>query len=97
MLDLIKSALQITWCPPIEEARLIELIAQGQAFLLRYDPTIEWDTDFEARSLLVEYVRYARANARDDFSMNYAQEILSLNTRQLGRKEKYDAETESAK
>ena len=84
MLDYIKRALCISWCPEEEEDRLNDQIKAGQAFLEKYDPGIDWDNDEEARPLLAEYVRYVRANARDDFKLNYFDEILSLATRRAG-------------
>ena len=59
-------------------AVLEDYAEEGQAFLNRYCAGLDYTKPGQARSLLVEYVRYALANARDDFPKNYRSELLSL-------------------
>jgi len=72
---------------------LLDYIEEGEAFLIRYDPKADFNEDKFIRGLLVEYVRYALANARDDFKRNYAEEILYLS--HMGRVKNATEETDN--
>lgn len=92
LLPYILRGLRIAWASASEKELLQDLICEGQAFLMKYDPSIDWQTDNVARPLLLEYVRYARASARDEFKTNYAEELLSLTHGAMARKAHDDAE-----
>jgi hypothetical protein len=78
LADDIKLQLGYRWTDEQTDRLIGLLIQEGQAFLERYKPNIDYESDHFARSLLADYVRYAMASARDDFKKNYFEEILSL-------------------
>lgn len=79
------------WSDDSTAMLLLDYIEEGEAFLNRYYPAADFEEDKFLRSLLVEYVRYSLANARDDFKKNYAEEILYLS--HLGRTKNATEET----
>lgn len=79
MLAAVKSYLQITWTDEETDDRLTLLIEAGEAYL---DSKLGETGDYEApgypRTLLLEYVRYARDGALDVFENNYRAMILAM-------------------
>lgn len=65
------------------EALLIDYMEEGKAYLNRYCADLDFEKPGRARSLLVDYIRYALSNARDDFPVNYRSELIALSN--LGR------------
>lgn len=79
LLAAVKIVLQVTWSDPATDARLMELIQLGAAYLddKRGAPA-DYTVSGYARQLLFEYVRYARDEALDVFEVNYESLILSM-------------------
>ena len=79
LLDDIKRYLDITWDDARTNQKIEELIADGKAYL---DDKRGAPGDYESpgypRTLLKEYVRYARDAALDVFENNYQCMILAM-------------------
>ncbi len=69
------------------EALIKDYIDEGKAFLGRYCAGLDYEKPGRARSLLVEFVRYALAQAKDDFAQNYRTELIALSN--VGRAKAY--------
>lgn len=90
MLEHVKTQLGYMWCDDATEKVLKNYMADGLRFLQIYNPSANFESDNFASSLLVEYVRYALANARDDFKVNYKEELLLFSD--MGRVENVSVE-----
>lgn len=81
LLAAVKNYLQISWTDAETDARIGELIAAGKAYLCskmgEEDRGQFVDPGFP-RTLLFEYVRYARDGALDVFENNYRSMILAM-------------------
>lgn len=92
LLELVKRQLGYKWCDQDMINSISEQIEDGKAFLNRFALIPDFKADPYARSLLVSYVRYARAGALDDFRANYRTDLLSLSDHgRVGRKGEGDA------
>lgn len=77
MLQEVKDYLKITWND--EDATLSGLITRGQAYLNGLiGTTLDFTTDGDPKTLLLDYCRYAHNNATEYFEENYQKEILRL-------------------
>ena len=77
MLNELKSYLNITWSD--KDADIQKIIDRGTAFLNRYaGATINFDTDLEARQLLLDYGRYVYNHSFELFRVNFRSELLEL-------------------
>lgn len=79
LIASIKLRLNITWCDPVTDGKVVEYARDGIAYIadkLRSAP------DFSAsglpRTLLMEYCRYAYNDALDAFEANYQPMILAM-------------------
>lgn len=78
LLADVKNYLNITWDDGATNAKISGLIASAAAYLdgkLGGQP--DYEADGMARTLLMEYVRYARDSALDVFENNYLALILT--------------------
>ena len=75
----IKTALNVTWDDEATDERLLGLIQDGRAYI---DDKLGEAGDYlrpgYPRTLLKEYVRYARDEALDVFENNYQSMILAM-------------------
>lgn len=76
LLNLIKVDLGYKWCDDSTNEKLKHLIAEGLAYLKKYSPSADFQSDEFALSLLKNYVLYALSNATDDFKVNYREDIM---------------------
>lgn len=78
LLAVVRDRLGITWPDEAEDRRLIGFIEDGQAYL---DDKTGGREDYcrpgYARALLMEYCRYARAEALEVFENNYLSMLLA--------------------
>ena len=79
LLHDIKIALNVTWDDSDTDERLLGFIADGRAYI---DDKLGEAGDYQSpgypRTLLKEYVRYARDEALDVFENNYQALILAM-------------------
>ena len=79
LLAAVKTYLQITWTDEETDARLTELIRAGQDYIdSKLGETGYYEAPGYARTLLFEFVRYARDGALDVFENNYRALILTM-------------------
>lgn len=85
LLTDIKLDMGITWNDEATESKLRRLIASGMIYLnKKLGEEADYEIDGDPRTLLFEYVRYARDAALDVFENNYRSLILSMqNSRQV--------------
>ncbi len=84
LLDTVKNYLDITWT--LDEAgenKLSGIIERGMKYLNDAAGTeLDYTVEDKPRELLLDYCRYVRSNALDEFQDNYLHELLTLQMRQ---------------
>lgn len=79
LLSDVKNYLNITWDDEATDAKVSGLIASGMMYLnLKYGEEADYTADGMPRTLLMEYVRYARDSALDVFETNYQSLLLGM-------------------
>ena len=79
LLTAVKTYLQITWTDDDTNNRLTLMIQAGVAYLdSKLGTAGEYTEPGHPRTLLLEYVRYARDGALDVFENNYLSMILAM-------------------
>ena len=81
LLAAVKNYLQISWDDTDTDARIGELIDAGKAYIekkMGEQTRGIFDDPGYPRTLLFEYVRYARDGALDVFENNYRSMILAM-------------------
>lgn len=79
LLSDVKNYLNITWDDEATDAKVSGLIASGMMYLnLKYGEEADYTEDGMPRTLLMEYVRYARDSALDVFETNYQSLLLGM-------------------
>lgn len=83
LLASVKNHLDITWDDSAGDEKLSGIIARGIVYI---DGVAGYAQDYteenKARELLMEYCRYVRSNALDEFQDNYLSELLNLQIQQ---------------
>lgn len=87
LLEDVKNYLDITWTDEGTDRKLAGIIAGGIRYLdRRAGEALDYTVPGDGRTLLMEYVRYARDGAMDVFEGNYLHLLLSMQTeRRLDR------------
>ncbi len=84
LLSDVKNYLNITWDDESTDTKIAGLIASGMAYLDRkYGEKADYISDGMPRTLLMEYVRYARDSALDVFENNYRSMLLGMQNERL--------------
>lgn len=79
LLNDVKALLDVTWQDPVTDKKYTEMIQSGMAYLDgKYGTQADYTVPGEPRTLLMEYVRYARDSALDVFEVNYQNRILAM-------------------
>lgn len=82
LLADVKTYLNITWDDPATDNRIRGLIAAATIYLdEKAGEPLQYEKDGEPRTIMMEYVRYARDEAMDVFETNYRHLILALQNR----------------
>lgn len=77
MLTDVKAYLKITWDD--EDTSLTGMIARGKGYLNELTGvTLDFETEGQAKSLLLDYCRYNYNNAMEYFEENFGSSILRL-------------------
>lgn len=96
LLDDIRNFLDVTWPDCELDRKLSELIASGMAYLDRLlGAAADYSAAGQPRTLLFEYVRYARDGAMDIFENNYGSLLLAMQSDKAV--ERYAQEADKAK
>lgn len=87
LLSDVKADQGVTWSDPQTDSRFRTHILNGMAYIdKRLGEAGDYMAPGDARMLLFEYVRYARAGALDVFEKNYQHIILDAqNDRRIAR------------
>ena len=94
LLDDVRDELDITWATDeATENRLRGHVAAGMVYLNgKYGAPADYEADGLPRTLLMQYVRYARDSALDVFENNYRSMILAMQNE--GRLSRYVESTQ---
>jgi len=94
LLEGIRNALSITWEDAETDRQLTGIIARGMAYLDEIaGHAVDYSAEGKARELLITYCMYARANALDQFEINYQPAITFF---QIGEEVKLYAAEKAA-
>lgn len=84
LLSDVKNYLNITWDDEATDSKISGLVASGMVYLnLKYGDDADFTLDGLPRTLLMEYVRYARDSALDVFENNYQAMLLGMRHERL--------------
>ena len=79
LLAATRNYLDVTWADADGDVKLLGILARGMGYL---DHAAGVELDYgegtAARALLLDYVRYVRAGALQDFGRDFASELLGL-------------------
>ena len=79
LLETTKNYLDITWIDVETDVKLTGIISRGMAYIDSLSgATMDYSEESKPRELLLDYCRYARSNALNEFQINYLHELLSL-------------------
>ena len=79
LLKAVRNDQDITWEDPTLDEKLSGIIQRGQSYLDRIaGETLDYAEGTKGLELLLEYARYARANAIQDFAGDFTTELNAL-------------------
>lgn len=79
LLPYVKAQLGVTWDDAATDARYLQLIADGVAYVNdKLGTSGDYASPGGARVLVCQYVRYARDAALEVFEQNFTAQILAL-------------------
>ena len=79
LLEAVRSYLDLTWTDDAGDEKLSGIISRGMAYIdAAAGATLDYTEEDKPRELLMDYCRYVRSNALDEFQTNYLHELLSL-------------------
>lgn len=83
LLDDVKTYLDITWEDENTSKKLKGIIQRGMKYLnSTAGSELDYSEEDKPKELLLDYCRYVRSNALEDFQKNYLHELLSLQIKQ---------------
>jgi hypothetical protein len=84
VLAAVKNYLDITWADNAGDTKLSGIAARGMSYIDGVaGSAMDYTIEGKPLELLLDYVRYARSNALDEFQSNYLHELLSLQHAQM--------------
>lgn len=79
LLNDVKDYLDITWKDDATDRKLTGIIARGEKYLDNLAGTeLDYVSEGKPKELLLDYCRYVRSNALEDFQKNFLSELISL-------------------
>ncbi len=79
LLEAVRSYLDLTWTDDAGDEKLSGIISRGMAYInAAAGAAMDYTEEDKPRELLMDYCRYVRSNALDEFQTNYLHELLSL-------------------
>lgn len=79
LLEAVRNYLDITWEDPAGDIKLSGIIARGIQYINKVaGAELDYTVEDKPRELLLDYCRYVRSNALNEFAVNYQHELLSL-------------------
>ena len=87
LLDAVRNYLDITWNDDAGDEKLSGIVARGMKYLDSIaGEALDYMIEDKPRELLMDYCRYVRSNALDEFQQNYLPELLTLqNQKEVAR------------
>ena len=87
LLNAVRNYLDITWNDDAGDEKLSGIVARGMKYLDGVaGESLDYMTEDKPRELLMDYCRYVRSNALDEFQQNYLPELLTLqNQKEVAR------------
>lgn len=83
LLAAARAYLGITWEDPEGDETLRGILLRGMRYLDRIaGKALDYAQEDDPRALLLDYARYVRAGALDEFQTGYLHELLSLQIRE---------------
>ena len=83
LLADVKTYLDITWEDENTSKKLKGIIQRGMKYLNSVaGGELDYSEENKPKELLLDYCRYVRSNALEDFQNNYLHELLSLQIKQ---------------
>ncbi|HWT27171.1 MAG TPA: hypothetical protein VN131_04465 [Mobilitalea sp.] len=83
LLDSVKNYLDITWSDAQTEAKLTGIILRGIMYIDGIaGSAMDYTVEDKPKELLLDYCRYVRSNALEEFQKNYLSELLTLQIKQ---------------
>jgi hypothetical protein len=83
LLDAVRNYLDIMWEDGAGDEKLSGIIARGIKYIDGVAGAAQdYADEDKPRELLLDYCRYVRSNALDEFQANYLHELLSLQIRE---------------
>lgn len=83
LLSDVKDYLDITWTDEPTDKKLTGIITRGMKYIDRTAGTsLDYTVEDKPKELLLDYCRYARSNALEEFQNNYLHELLTLQIKQ---------------
>lgn len=79
LLEAVRNYLDITWTDSAGDDKLSGIIARGIKYIDGIaGSAMDYIVEEKPRELLLDYCRYARSNALNEFQKNYLHELLTL-------------------
>ena len=87
LLNAVRNYLDITWADDAGDEKLSGIVARGMKYLDGVaGEALDYMVEDKPRELLMDYCRYVRSNALDEFQQNYLPELLTLqNQKEVAR------------
>lgn len=83
LLEDVKIYLNITWDDENTDKKLEGIIERGKKYLNNVaGAELDYNVEDRPKELLLDYCRYVRSNALEDFQTNYFHELLDLQIKQ---------------
>lgn len=79
LYNAVANYLDITWADSDTKQKLMGIIERGMKYINKAaGEELDYQSEDKPRELLMDYCRYARSNALNEFQTNYLHELLSL-------------------
>ncbi len=79
LLEAVRNYLDITWVDNAGDVKLTGIIERGMRYLNNVaGEELDYSEEDKPRELLMDYCRYVRSNALNEFQDHYLPELLSL-------------------
>lgn len=83
LLEAARNYLDITWKDADGDKKLSGILERGMKYLDGIAGAgLDYSDEDAPRALLLDYARYVRSNALDEFQANYLHELLALQIRE---------------
>lgn len=79
LLEDVRNYLDITWADEPGDKKLLGIIKRGMDYLKRWaQGGLDFSEGGQPRALLLDYCRYVRSGALDEFRVNYMHDLMAL-------------------